>query len=145
MSCQQTWVVACVWWGMSWYDNTGFSAWLCILPATDQFHIRKLAYVPLYWILDIGAAGDDCIVNYAWSLWPFYRHSSVIKGCYLKYVPFSFYPWCIQSGLSLVKHGQYSKVRTVLKSWDPDNFKTVLTFNHWLCFTRDNPDWIHQG
>ena len=64
------------------------------------------------------------------------------KGCYLKYVPFSYYPWCIQSGLSLVKHSQYSKVRKVFKSWDPDNFKTVLTFNHWLCFTRDIPDWI---
>ena len=67
-------------WGMSWYANTGFSARClgCPLATTDQFHIRKLAYVPLYWILDIGTTGDDCIVNYAWSLWPFYRHSSVI-------------------------------------------------------------------
>ena len=44
------------------------------------------------------------------------------KGWKLKNVPFPFYPWCIQSELSLVKHGQYSKVRTVLKSWDPDKF-----------------------
>ena len=30
----------------------------------------------------------------------------IIKGWKLKNVPFSFYPWCIQSELSLVKHGQ---------------------------------------
>ena len=29
-----------------------------------------------------------------------------IKGWKLKNVPFPFYPWCIQSELSLVKHGQ---------------------------------------
>ena len=44
------------------------------------------------------------------------------KGWKLKNVPFSFYPWCIQSELSLAKHGQYSKVRTVLKlSGSPDH------------------------
>ena len=28
------------------------------------------------------------------------------KGWKLKNIPFSFYPWCIQSDLFLVKHGQ---------------------------------------
>ena len=65
------------------------------------------------------------------------------KGCYLKYVPFSYYPWCIQSGLSLVKHSQYSKVRTVLKSWDPDSFQNCPYF--FLPFiTRDNSDSSHH-
>ena len=39
----------------------------------------------------------------------------LIKGWNLKKGWFSFYSWCIQSELSLVKHGQKSKVRTVLK------------------------------
>ena len=30
---------------------------------------------------------------------------------------------------SLLKHGQKSKVRTVLKSVDPGNFGTILTFD----------------
>ena len=32
-----------------------------------------------------------------------------------------------------------------MKSLDPDNFKTVLTFDYGPCFTRDKLDWIHQG
>ena len=48
------------------------------------------------------------------------------KGWKLEKVPFSFYPWCIQSELSLVKHGQKSKVKTVLKSSGSQLFKTDL-------------------
>ena len=33
---------------------------------------------------------------------------------------------------SLLKHGRKSKVRTVLKSVDPGNFETVLTFNFFI-------------
>ena len=62
------------------------------------------------------------------------------KVCKLKYVPISFYPWCIQPELSLVKHGQKSKVRTVLKLSGSQLFKTVLTFNYRPCLTRDNSD-----
>ena len=54
----------------------------------------------------------------------------VFKGWKLEKVPFSFYPWCIQSELSLVKHGQKSKVRTVLKLSGSPLFKTVLTFDY---------------
>ena len=36
----------------------------------------------------------------------FYMLDGLDKGWKLKNVPFSFYPWCIQSELSLVKHGQ---------------------------------------
>ena len=48
-----------------------------------------------------------------------------IKGWNFKKVTFSFYHWCVQSELSLVKHGLKSKVRTVLKSWDPEVFKKL--------------------
>ena len=71
--------------------------------------------------------------------------SDSIKGWNFKNVPISFYTWCVQSELSLVKHGQKSKVSTVLKSWDPEVFETVLTFDFWPCFTRDNLDRTHQG
>ena len=47
------------------------------------------------------------------------RDDLMSKGWSLKIVfsffKFSFHPWCVQSELSLVKHGQKSKVRTVLK------------------------------
>ena len=59
--------------------------------------------------------------------WNFLRCFS--KRWDLKNVCFSFYSWCVQPELSLIKHGQ--KVRTVLKSWDPEVFKTVLTFDFW--------------
>ena len=62
------------------------------------------------------------------------------KGWKLKNVPFSFYPWCIQSELSLVKHGQQSKVRRVLKLTGSPLFNTGLTFDYYPCFTRDNSD-----
>ena len=42
---------------------------------------------------------------------------------------FSFYPLCVQSELSLVKHVQKSKVRTVFKFPESQLFKTVLTFD----------------
>ena len=45
--------------------------------------------------------------------------------------------------LSLVKYGQKSKVRTVLKTSGSQLFKT-FTFDLWPCFTRDNSDWTHQ-
>ena len=45
-----------------------------------------------------------------------------------KNVTFYFYPWCVQSALFVVKHGQKSKVRTVLKTSGSQLFKTVLTF-----------------
>ena len=62
--------------------------------------------------------------------------SSYSKGWCLKNVWFCFYHCCVQSELTLVKHGQKSKVRTALKSWD--------TFDFWQCFTRDNSDWTQQ-
>ena len=43
--------------------------------------------------------------------------------------PISYYPWCDESDLSLVKQGQKSKVRTVLKLSRSLLFKTVLTFD----------------
>ena len=62
--------------------------------------------------------------------------SSDSEGWCLKNVWFSFYPWCVQSELSLVKHCQKSKVSQL--------FKPVLTFDFWPCFTRDNSEWTHQ-
>ena len=48
---------------------------------------------------------------------------TVVKGWNFKNVTFYFYPWCVQSELSLVRHGHASKVRTVMKSWDPEGLK----------------------
>ena len=42
------------------------------------------------------------IMNANLNFFEYFRY----KGWKLKNVPFSFYPWCIQSELSLVKHGQ---------------------------------------
>ena len=53
----------------------------------------------------------------------------VAKGWDLKKGLFSFNSWCVQSELSLVKYGQKSKVRTVLKTSGFQLFKTVLTFD----------------
>ena len=49
--------------------------------------------------------------------------AGVYKGWNFKNVTFYFYPWCVQSELSLVRHGHASKVRTVMKSWDPEGLK----------------------
>ena len=58
------------------------------------------------------------------------------KGWNLKKFPFPFYPWSFQADLSLIKHGQNSKVRKVLKFSGSQLFKGVLTFDFWPCFTR---------
>ena len=50
----------------------------------------------------------------------------LFKGWSLKNVWFSFYPWCVQSELSLVKHGQKSKIRDLSFS------KLFLLFDHVL-------------
>ena len=49
-----------------------------------------------------------------------------------------FWPRCVLSELSQEKLGQKSKVRTVLKGWGLEDFKTVLNSDFWQSFTKDN-------
>ena len=58
--------------------------------------------------------------------WSYYSQLPTIKSDFHKNVWFSFYPWCVQSKLSLVKHGQKSKIGMVLKIRDPEDLETVL-------------------